>query len=132
LISLGNFEFNSLSQIYLKKIIYLHLRPGYLADNPVLTPRARFRFFRDAQDEAVSILLISLADQRATKGRLATEASRRRHERVARRLIKEYFKEKKKEQQEQSINRILEVMNIDANKTPIKITLGVHYWLEVG
>jgi mevalonate kinase len=34
------------------------------------------------------------------------------------------YKEKKKEQQARSIDRILEVMNIDLKKTPIKITFG--------
>lgn len=34
------------------------------------------------------------------------------------------YKEKKKEQQVGSINRILEVMNIDVKKTPVKITFG--------
>jgi mevalonate kinase len=34
------------------------------------------------------------------------------------------YKEKKKEQQRQSIDRILEVMNIDVKKYPIKITYG--------
>lgn len=34
------------------------------------------------------------------------------------------YKEKKKEQQVASINRILEVMNIDVTKNPIKITVG--------
>ncbi len=34
------------------------------------------------------------------------------------------YKEKKKEQQVESINRILEVMKIDVKKTPIKITYG--------
>jgi len=34
------------------------------------------------------------------------------------------YKESKKEQQIQSINRILKVMNIDVNKNPIKISLG--------
>ncbi len=34
------------------------------------------------------------------------------------------YKEKKKEQQVRSIDRILEVMNIDTKKTPIKITIG--------
>src|SRR5512136_2361744 len=34
------------------------------------------------------------------------------------------YKEKKKEQQVRSIDRILEVMNIDAKKNPIKITFG--------
>jgi mevalonate kinase len=34
------------------------------------------------------------------------------------------YKEKKKEQQTRSIDRILEVMNIDVKKNPIKITVG--------
>ena len=34
------------------------------------------------------------------------------------------YKEKKKEQQVRSIDRILEVMNIDVNKNPVKITFG--------
>ncbi len=34
------------------------------------------------------------------------------------------YKEKKKEQQARSIDRILEVMGIDVNKNPIKITIG--------
>ena len=34
------------------------------------------------------------------------------------------YKEKKKEQQARSIDRILEVMNVDVKKTPIKITYG--------
>ena len=78
-----------------KRMVLYHLRPGYLADNPVLTPRAKFRFFRDAGEEAVGVLLISLADQRATKGTLTTLKSRRRHERIVRHLIKEYFQKKK-------------------------------------
>ena len=79
----------------IKKIILFHLRPGYLANNSLLSARAKFRFFRDAQDEAISILLLSLADQRATHGPLVTKKTRARHERVVRRLIKEYFLKKK-------------------------------------
>ena len=83
----------------LRKIILCHLRPGYLAEGEHPTARARFRFFRDAGREALSVLLLSLADQRATQGPLATVESRRRHERVVSRLIRENSKkgkEKKK------------------------------------
>ncbi len=75
----------------LKQIVFSHLRPGFLADAPLLTRRARFRFFRDTGSEALSVLLVSLADQRATKGRLATRESRQRHERLIKRLMREYF-----------------------------------------
>jgi len=75
----------------LDTIIFWHLRPGYLADNKVLTRRAVHRFFRDTKEEAVSVLLVSIADQRATRGPLATPESRKRHEKVSFALIGEYF-----------------------------------------
>ncbi|MBM3251405.1 MAG: HDIG domain-containing protein [Candidatus Omnitrophica bacterium] len=79
----------------LNKMVLWHLRPGYLADNPEVTARAKFRYFRDAQKESASILLLSLADQRATKGRLTTQQSRIRHEKVVANLLKDYFKKEK-------------------------------------
>jgi len=89
-LKLSNDEMNSL-----EKIVLWHLRPGYLADNEEVTPRAIFRYFRDTQKEGVSVLLTSLADQRATKGPLTTRQSRVRHEKVVLWLIKEYFRRKK-------------------------------------
>jgi poly(A) polymerase len=79
----------------LKTIVLWHLRPGYLADLETISPRAKFRFFRDTAKEAVSVLLVSLADQRATCGPLTTKESRMKHERVVKSLIKEYFKKQK-------------------------------------
>jgi len=87
----------------IKKIVYWHLRPGYLADNRLITPRARFRYFRDTQAEGVSVLLISIADQRATRGPKAKEKERKRHEEVVSDLIKEFFKKRK----EKKLPRIL-------------------------
>ncbi len=40
------------------------------------------------------MLLLSLADQRATKGPLATKESRQRHEKLVASLVKQYFKKK--------------------------------------
>ena len=76
----------------LRKMVMWHLRPGYLGDSLVVSARARFRYFRDTGSEGASILLLSLADQRATKGPLTTAKSRRMHETVCRRLLKEYFR----------------------------------------
>ncbi|MDD2703408.1 MAG: HD domain-containing protein, partial [Candidatus Omnitrophica bacterium] len=80
---------------FVRQIIFMHLRPGYLVTNPVVTPRAKFRFFRDAGMEAASILLLSLADQRSTRGYPTLERSRGRHERTGRALIREYFYKQK-------------------------------------
>jgi len=89
-LKLANDEIN-----ILHKMVLWHLRPGYLADNEQLSPRAIFRYFRDTGPEAISVLLLSLADQRATKGPLTTRVSRARHERLIARLIKEYFHKKR-------------------------------------
>ena len=75
----------------LRKIVLWHLRPGYLADSSSPTPRAKFRYFRDTGEEALSTLLLSLADQRSTKGPLTTLKARKQHERVIAMLIKEYL-----------------------------------------
>ncbi|MBM3249425.1 MAG: CCA tRNA nucleotidyltransferase [Candidatus Omnitrophica bacterium] len=92
-LKLSNDEANALH-----KMILWHLRPGYLADSAQVTARAKFRYFRDTAREAASTLLLSIADQRATRGRLTTNEGRRHHEAMCLGLIKEYFrrlKEKK-------------------------------------
>ncbi len=75
----------------LRTLVFWHLRPGYLGDQKKVTPHAAFRFFRDTGKEAASTLLLSLADQRSTKGPLTTPASARQHERTCNALLKEYF-----------------------------------------
>ncbi len=88
----------------LHKMVLWHLRPGYLADSEHPTPRAKFRYFRDTGREALSILLLSLADQRATKGPLTTLKARKQHERVVALLIKEHLKKGKEEKKKRLVN----------------------------
>jgi len=52
----------------------------------------------------VSTLLLSIADQRATKGRLTTRESKARHERVVFGLVKEYFRKNKEKKLPRLIN----------------------------
>ncbi|MDD5129848.1 MAG: HD domain-containing protein [Candidatus Omnitrophica bacterium] len=77
---------------HLERIVLWHLRPGYLADNPRPTARAIFRYFRDTGTDALAVLLLSLADQRATKGPLTTALSRLRHEKTVKALIRKLLK----------------------------------------
>ena len=88
-LKLSNDEIN-----ILRRVILWHLRPGYLSDLETLTARAKFRYFRDTGHEALSVVLLSLADQRATKGPLTTALSRKRHEKTVGTLIRELFKKK--------------------------------------
>jgi len=98
-LKLSNDEINSL-----RLMVLCHLRPGYLADTAAPTARAKFRFFRDCRHEAVSTLLISLADQRATKGPLTTKASRVQHEKVVSGLIREHYRKKKNKKAPRFLN----------------------------
>ncbi len=75
----------------LETMIFWHLRPGYLADMKTLTERAAYRYFRDTKEEAASVLLVAIADQRATRGPMTTRASHQRHEKVSFELLKRYF-----------------------------------------
>jgi poly(A) polymerase len=98
-LKLSNDELNAL-----RLMVYWHLRPGYLGDFEKPSARAKFRYFRDTDKEAISILLLSLADQRSTKGPLTTKAARMQHERVVSSLLKEYFKRLKEKKPKRLLN----------------------------
>jgi putative nucleotidyltransferase with HDIG domain len=53
---------------YVDRMERAHMRPIWLAAEPVVTPRARYRFFRDVGPVALDVLLHSVADVRATVG----------------------------------------------------------------
>jgi len=80
----------------LKKVIFWHLRPGYLADQITPSKRAIYRFFRDTQNEGAGVIFLSLADWRATRGPLTNAQKRRRHEKIMLDLVNSYFREQKK------------------------------------
>ena len=111
----------------LDTIIFWHLRPGYLADNVVLTKRAIHRYFRDTKEEAVSVLLVAIADQRATRGPLATPESRKRHEDVSFSLIDRYFEMLKEKPFVRLINGTDLIRSLKLKPGPIfsKLLFGV-------
>ena len=98
-LKLANDEIRSL-----ERIVLWHLRPGYLAGCLRLTERAIFRYFRDTGDDALAVLLLSLADQRATKGPLITADSRLRHEKTVKALIRRLLKQKNEKKSARLLN----------------------------
>ncbi len=79
----------------LQKLVFWHLRPGYLADQITPTKRAVYHFFRDTQEEGVSVIVLSLSDWRATRGPLTSPSKRRRHEKIMLALLKKYIAHRK-------------------------------------
>ncbi len=88
-------KFSKDERYALEDMVLWHLRPGYLADFKAPSARAVFRYFRDAKEEALSILLLSLADQRSTRGPLTTEHDQKHHEEILKKLIAQYLEQKK-------------------------------------
>lgn len=76
---------------FLSTVVYWHLRPGCLVQDAYPTERAIYRFFRDAGTEGASIILLSIADWRATRGKLVDMKKRPGHERILFNLINDYF-----------------------------------------
>ena len=76
-------------------IVRWHLRPGYLSNFKKPSDRAIYRYFRDTKDEAISILLVSLADQRSTCGVATTAYDQKHHEKICLTLIKRYIDQSK-------------------------------------
>ncbi|MEI8011953.1 MAG: HD domain-containing protein [Candidatus Omnitrophota bacterium] len=79
----------------LEDMVTLHLRPGYLANFKQPSDKAVFRYFRDAGDEAAAILLLCMADQRATRGPLTTEEDLQHMQDICLPLMRLYFQKKK-------------------------------------
>jgi len=84
-------KMSSAERHVVEDLVLYHLRPGYLSNFKDPTPRAIFRYFRDTQEEAVSVLLLSLADQRSTLGPLTTKADLVHHEKIIRKLLAQHF-----------------------------------------
>jgi len=80
----------------LKNAVKFHLRAGQLV-NRMPSERAKFRFFRDAQGDAVLVLILALADRRAMRGVLSRSKSFVFLENEIFKMIERLFKEKKHE-----------------------------------
>ncbi len=81
---------------FLEDAVRLHLRPGYLSNFKVPSPKAVFRYLRDTGEEAASVAILALADQAATRGPLTTRAKTRHHAGICHMIIGRYFESKEK------------------------------------
>ncbi len=65
---LRRLRFSSKEIKLVNNMVRYHLRPTQMSQDGLPSPRAIYRFFRDADDTGIDILFLSLADHLATKG----------------------------------------------------------------
>ncbi|MBN1869109.1 MAG: HD domain-containing protein [Candidatus Omnitrophica bacterium] len=88
----------------LEDMVRWHLRPGYLSNFKQPTEKAIYRYFRDTKEESVSTVLLSLADQRATRGPATTPKDQKHHEEICLDLIQRCFLKKQEKPFRRFIN----------------------------
>lgn len=103
----------------LEDMVLWHLRPGYLSNFKQPSEKAIYRFFRDAKEESVSTLLLSLADQRSTRGTATTQTDQEHHEVICLDLVARYFRKKKEKPFRRLINGDDLIRNLRLKPSPL-------------
>ncbi|MDD5613884.1 MAG: HD domain-containing protein [Candidatus Omnitrophica bacterium] len=100
--------------LVISDMVYYHLRPGFVVDHLNDSKRVLYRYFRDTKDEAVSVMLLSIADKSATRGRLSDPDDIAHHKKVLTDLIKYYFQKQEEIKPPKLIdgNDIMEILKI--------------------
>jgi len=72
-------RFPRYERAFICALIEGHLRPAVFSREDASRPRVAYRFFRDCEDAALGIMMVSLADRLAAQGRLVTDEVNARH-----------------------------------------------------
>jgi putative nucleotidyltransferase with HDIG domain len=78
----------------LMRVVRGHMRPGNLGNVPVLTDRAIYRFYRDFEQDSVSVLVVALGDHFAYLSERVRAAGKDPVYRAIRRMLGNYFLKK--------------------------------------
>jgi poly(A) polymerase len=92
---LKHLRFSSKEVKLVENMVRYHLRPTQMSQEGLPSPRAIYRFFRDAGDSGVDILFLSLADHLATKGPNLKLEPWREHTQVVSYVLDKRFEEEK-------------------------------------
>ncbi len=93
---LERLRFSNRETRLVESLVYHHLRPAQMANGELPTQRAIFRYFRDAGEAGIDILLLALADYLASRGPLASMEEWRSHCQVVNYILAEHDKQQAK------------------------------------
>jgi len=107
-------KFSSKEENSLVRLIQFHLRPGSLVESQNISAKAKFRFFRAAEEESVGLILIGLADKEATRGPLTTEENQLIFKDYLIKLIEDYFYQKELVKPKRLLDgyEVMQILNI--------------------
>lgn len=94
----------------LKNCLFFHLRVGQLASRKP-TSRTLFRFFRDVREDAVLILLLTIADRWAMRGKLSRDKRFTFSETEVFKMIIQFFKDQQRKPTQPLLLNGNEIMN---------------------
>jgi poly(A) polymerase len=77
-----------------KTLVYNHLRPAQMSNTGLPTSRAIYRFFRDADDSGLDIIILALADYLATKGPELDIKEWKEHNQLMKHILQEHLRQK--------------------------------------
>ncbi len=110
----GRLRLSSREKNTLIRLVQLHLRPGYLVDTQDISPRAKLRFFRAAEEDSIALILTALADKRATRGPLTAPESQEVFSRYLVKVMEDYFYEKELVKPTRLLdgNEVMQILNL--------------------
>ena len=79
-----------------ESLVYHHLRPAQMANEGFPSQRAIYRYFRDAGDAGIDILVLALADFLATRGPLVSMEEWEKHCQLMNYILEEHDKQQAK------------------------------------
>jgi hypothetical protein len=96
--------------------------------------KAIFRYLRDTKEEAVSLAILALADQAATRGKLTTQAKHKHHAKICHMLIERYFKLKEQKPQQRLLtgHDLIKVLKLEPSELFGKILSSVEEAAALG
>jgi len=75
-----------------RTVVAHHMRPGQLIKSAPVTGREVYRYFRDTDDAGIDVLMLALADQRATRGDTLQVDHWREYLELTRHMLEHYFR----------------------------------------
>lgn len=87
---LGRLRFSNREMRVVEGLVSYHLRPFQMANERLPTQRAIYRFFRDAGEIGIDILLLALADYLASRGPLVSKEEWSDHCRLISYILEEH------------------------------------------